>query len=52
MDGSMGSGVAGEMSENVDSEFGDVDKDYIDNDDDFGIGAEDFELEGKRLYDN
>ena len=36
-DGSTGSGVAGEMSENVDSKFGVVDKDDVDNNDDFGI---------------
>ncbi len=49
MDGSMGSGVAGEMLENVDSRFVDIDKDNIDNNDDFGIGKEDFELKGKEF---
>ncbi len=38
-DGSMGSGVEGEMLEDVDSEF----------DDDIGIGTEDFELKGKEV---
>ncbi len=47
--GSTGSGVAGEMVENVDSEFGDINNDDIDNNDDFGIGTEDYELKGKEV---
>ncbi len=35
------------MLENVDSEFGDIYKEEIDSDDDFGIDMEDFELNGK-----
>ncbi len=38
MDGSMGSGVAGEMLENIDSEFRDINNDNVDNNDDYGIG--------------
>ncbi len=45
----MGSGVSGKMLENVDSEFGDINKDDIDNNDDFGIDAENLELKGKEV---
>ncbi len=45
-DGSTGSGGAGEMSENFDSEFGDADDDDEDkNEEENGIGSEDSGLE-------
>ncbi len=41
-DGSTGSGVAGKMSENFDSEFGDADNNDEDkNEEENGIGSED-----------
>ncbi len=40
-DGSTGSGVPGEMSENFDSKFGDADNDDKDSNDEYGIGSED-----------
>ncbi len=49
-DGSTGSGVAGEMSENFDSEFGDADDDDDDNEEYNGIGSEDSGL--KKNEDN
>ncbi len=54
-DGSTGSGVAGEISENFDSEFGNANKDNNDNDDKYnGIGSDDSGLkrkEGNLFFD-
>ncbi len=49
MDSSTDSDVAGNMSKNVNREFWDIDKDNIDNDNDFGSGMEYFELKGKEI---
>ncbi len=47
-DGSTGSGVAGEMSKNFDSEFDDAENDDEDNNEEYnGVGSEDSGLKKK-----